>query len=83
MIGITDITVLHSLISVFSSFFDHCFSFVKSREKNEVKKTTQILLKTNETKNLISNKELLTVTFFTIAFYLQKNQLSLQNDIPY
>ena len=74
MIGITDITVLHSLISVFSSFFDHCFSFLKSREKNEVKKTTQILLKTNETK---------TVTFFTIAFYLQKNQLSLQNDIPY
>ena len=42
-----------------------------------------MLLKTNETENLISNKELLTVTFFTIAFYLQKNQLSLQKQIPF
>ena len=78
MTGITDITVLHSLMFSFLSLIT-----VSHFLKNEVKKTTQILLKTNETENLISNKELLTVTFFTIAFYLQKNQLSLQNHIPY
>ena len=70
MIGIPDITVLHSLITV-SEFF-------KAVEKSS-NKTTAISLETNQVKHFI------TVTVFTVAFYLQKNQPSrcLQNCTPH